>query len=91
MRNALPNKAHKYESAIVNLDDENGSGTHWVAYRKQNNVINYYDSFGNLNPTKELLKYFGNKAKIIYNYNTEQDYNSYKCGHLCLNFLINST
>ena len=37
MKNDLPKSGPlKYESAIVNLDKD-GSGTHWVAYKKRNN------------------------------------------------------
>ncbi|KAG5332831.1 SETMR methyltransferase, partial [Acromyrmex charruanus] len=61
MRDTLPmNGAHRNESGIVNLDDATGPGIHWVAYAKRNN-----DSFGNLRPPKELLRYFGNGAKTI--------------------------
>ena len=38
MRNDLPKSGPlKYESAIVNLDDKDGSGTNWVAHMKRNN------------------------------------------------------
>ena len=36
MRNALPKRGPlKRESAIVNLDNKEGPGTHWVAYKKK--------------------------------------------------------
>ena len=51
MRNALPKNGPRYnESAIVNLDDASGPGTHWVAYRKRGNKVLYFDSFGDLKP-----------------------------------------
>ena len=31
MRNGLPRKPWRRESAIINLDGKNGPGTHWVA------------------------------------------------------------
>ena len=35
MRNGLPEGGlYKNESAIVNLDDRNNTGTHWVAFNK---------------------------------------------------------
>lgn len=87
MRNKLPKRPLKNESAIINLDNFDGSGTHWVAFRKNGNSVLYYDSFGKLPPPLELIKYFGNNVKIKYNYNTDQSYDSFKCGHLCLKFL----
>ena len=32
-------------SAIVNLDDSLGKGTHWISYRKIGNKIFYFDSY----------------------------------------------
>ena len=51
MRNQLPpGGPHKRESSIVNLDDWNGNGTHLVAYRKINNKVEFFNSFGDLIP-----------------------------------------
>lgn len=87
MRNTLPMKLNRNESAIVNLDSSDGPGTHWVAYKKRNNLVTYFDSYGTLPPPKELVTYFNNSSLIQYNYNRYQPYNSVKCGHLCLAFL----
>lgn len=86
MRNALPNKPKVNECAIINLDNYEGSGTHWVAYKKKKNIVNYFDSFGDLRPPQELVRYF-DKCKIVFNYNRYQNYNTFNCGHLCLEFL----
>ena len=44
MRNTLPKGGpRKYESAIVNLDDEKGPGTHWIAFTKKENEVIYFD------------------------------------------------
>ena len=60
MRNALPSGKPKLkETAIINLDDKSGPGTHWVAYRKLGKDVTYFDSFGNLKPPKELINYLG--------------------------------
>lgn len=90
MRNALPLKIHKNECSIVNLDDDVGEGTHWIAYVKHGKNIIYFDSIGHLRPPLELIKYFqsdGGKNKIKYNFERYQNINSYNCGHLCLQFL----
>ena len=87
MRNQLPpGGPNVRETAIVNLDDRNGNGTHWVAYRKINDEVEYFNSFGDLIPPKDLLSYW-NVANIKYNYHRYQDFNSVNCGHLCLQFL----
>lgn len=86
MRNTLPRTISPapYERGIVNLDID--EGTHWCAYRKNKNVVTWFDSFGSIPPPKEVLKYFrGND--IIYNHDAFQSYNTYTCGHLCLLFL----
>lgn len=85
MRNQLPNKPLRKECGVINLDHSSNPGTHWVAYAKCNNFIEYFDSFGNLKPPGEFVKYVGHDIK--YNYKKFQDYNSYRCGHLCLKFL----
>lgn len=87
MRNELPMKPHKREAAIVNLDDKDGPGTHWVAYKKNYNDVMYFDSFGDLQPPIDLIDYFGVGSTIKYNYQQYQDYDTVICGHLCLNFL----
>jgi len=87
MKNNLPAKVNHNEYAIINLDNSDGPGSHWVAYKKRNNFVIYFDSYGNLVPPKELVNYFGNRCSIHYNYNRYQPDNSVKCGHLCLAFL----
>ena len=89
MRNDLPINGPKYrESAIVNLDDQSGPGTHWVAYRKNGNNIVYFDSFGDLQPPIDLMLYFG-VDNVKYNHERYQDFDTFVCGHLCLKFLSN--
>ena len=85
-RDKLPLRPKFRESAIINLDKESGTGTHWVAYRKIGKLVKYYDSFGNLTPPLELEKYFEG-CNIEYNYERHQKYNTTNCGHLCLRFL----
>ncbi|KAL4090137.1 hypothetical protein QTP88_025036 [Uroleucon formosanum] len=45
-RDKLPRRAKHQELAVVNLDIETGTGTHWVAYKKIGKKVKYYDSFG---------------------------------------------
>lgn len=87
MRDSLPpDGPNQREAAILNLDDQMGAGTHWVAYRKSGRDVIYFDSFGNLRPPRELMNYL-RVDKVKYNREKFQDYNNYNCGHLCLQFL----
>lgn len=93
MRDHLPdNGPFNYESAIVNLDSEEGIGSHWVAYVKKDKNVHYFDSYGNLKPPIELVSYLTRKqdCNIFYNHNCFQNYSSFNCGHLCLKFLYNT-
>lgn len=74
------------ESAIVNLQKSQQSGSHWVAYYRTENKVLYFDSFA-LQPPIEILKYFS-KVPVLYNSDTYQTFDSYICGHLCLKFLV---
>lgn len=88
MRDSLPKCPKRLECAIVNLDSSENQGTHWVAYVKDNNYCEYFNSFGDLKPPLELINYLKN-YNISYNYNTYQQVNTVNCGHLCLKYLRN--
>ena len=55
-RDRLPKKISK-ECGIINLDDIQGPGTHWVCYRNLDLVVEYFDPFGLIMPN-EALEYF---------------------------------
>lgn len=86
MSDTLPEKPWKNEKAIVNYQSNKEPGSHWVAYVKKGKKVVYFDSFGNLKPFKELVKYFRG-CEIFYNHERLQDFGTYNCGHLCLAFL----
>ena len=90
MRDNLPKKPWKNESLIVNLDNSNGEGTHWVCFKKTGNFVQYFDSYGNLKPPIEVQEYLKNNY-ISFNKTAYQNVssNSQICGHLCLYFLSN--
>lgn len=87
MRDELPKRPFNRECGIVNLDSSKNPGTHWVAYVKCSDYVEYFDSYGNLKPPKELVKYIG--SNIHYNNENIQRDHPYNCGHLCLKFLKN--
>lgn len=86
MRDTLPTSPNFAESGVVNLDKNSGGGTHWTAYKKLGNTVQYFDSYGDLKPPIELMQYFRG-SEIRYNYENHQKQNKYNCGHLCLKFL----
>ncbi|XP_077258538.1 uncharacterized protein LOC143895358 [Temnothorax americanus] len=87
MRDSLPiGGIRRNESGIVNLDNTDGPGTHWVAYAKKGDRAIYFDSFGNLRPPRELAQYLENNV-IEYNRTPYQRYDQSNCGQLCLRFL----
>lgn len=88
MRDTLPKTIKHTESGVINLDKNVGDGTHWVAYKKFGNKVIYFDSFGNLKPPKEFVKY-AKKCKIYFNYDQYQNFETSNCGHLALAFLYN--
>jgi hypothetical protein len=93
MRDDLPTAGPFYnEAAIINLDDKNSGGSHWVAYKKRGPSTIYFDSFGDLQPPTELIRYLHRgkwASKIIrYNFIRKQKFNTVLCGHLCLQFLL---
>ena len=50
-RDALADKIHKKECGIINLDDIEGEGTHWVCYRNlEKNLVEYFDPLGLIMP-----------------------------------------
>ena len=93
-RDGLPSKIKK-ECGIINLDDKQGPGTHWVCYRNINSVVEYFDPFGLIMPN-EALKYFNTSRRkgstsgkrVIYSIDEIQNRNSVLCGNWCLYYLI---
>ena len=86
-RDGLPHKIKK-ECGIINLDDIQGPGTHWVCYRNIDNVVEYFDPFGLIMPN-EALKYFHTSGKrIFYSMDEIQNRNTVLCGYWCLYYLF---
>jgi hypothetical protein len=82
MRDTLPRIPRCNEKGIINLDSNDGDGTHWVCYSKSKNVVRYYDSFGILPPV-EFMTYM-RKCIISFNRERNQLENTVICGHLCI-------
>ena len=83
-RNNLP-KTIKKGAYIINLDEYNDIGTHWIALYVSINCI-YFDSFGVDHIPNEIEQFIGSKD-IISNIFRLQVYDSIMCGYFCLMFI----
>ena len=72
---------------IINLDEYESIGTHWIALYVNDNDVAYFDSFGVEHIPKEIKKIIVNK-NIIANIYRKQAYNSIMCGYFALDLLI---
>ena len=87
-RDALPESINKKECGIINLDDIEGQGTHWVCYRNlEKNLVEYLDPFGLIMPY-EIRDYLLTSGKIIiYSQDEIQNRETVLCGYWCLYYL----
>ena len=81
VRDELPQKTRKDECGILNLDDSDGKGTHWISWYKKGTMKIYFDSYG-LPPPIELTTYL--KRPVYNNSERVQPDGAVICGHLCL-------
>ena len=84
-RDNLPNKIKK-GAYVINLDEYENTGTHWVSLFVKSKYTVYFDSFGVEHIRKELNKFIGNK-KIKASIFRIQAYNSIMCGYFCIEFI----
>lgn len=89
MRTTLPKRIGKRETGIINMDQQEGDGTHWIGYVKHGRHVLYFDSVGSLKPPPEIINYFKSRGSvdIRYNFTRYQKMDTYNCGHLVLRFL----
>ena len=87
-RNNLPNKIKK-GVYVINLDEYENTGTHWVALfvkPSSSERTVYFDTIGVEHIPKEINKFIGNtmiKANIF----RIQAYDSIMCGYFCIEFM----
>ena len=83
-RNNLPRmKDGKY---VINLDDKNSKGTHWVSLFIDRNTALYFDSFGIKYIPQEVLNKIKDKS-IIHNIFRIQDNESIMWEFYCIAFI----
>ena len=83
-RNKLPNKIKK-GVYVINLDDYENTGTHWVSLFVKPKYTVYFDSFGIEHIPKEINKFINNDIKS--NIFRIQAYDSIICGYFCIEFI----
>ena len=84
-RNNLPNKIKK-GAYVINLDECENTGTHWVSLFVKANKVIYFHSFGIEHIHEEINKFIGNK-KIKASIFRIQAYDSIMCGYFCIEFI----
>lgn len=89
--NGIPMKdeVHKLKKGcyIMNLDDNNSSGSHWVAFIITDYYVLYCDSFGMAPPEQVYQLFLKTKKDIFVNQRQYQDMNSVLCGYFAVYFL----
>ena len=84
-RNNLPNKIKK-GTDVINLNDYENIGTHWISLFVKANKVIYFDSFGIEHIPKEINKFINNN-NIESNIFRIQSYDSIMCGYFCIEFI----
>ena len=84
-RNNLP-KAIKKGAYVINLDEYENAGTHWVVLFVKTNEAMYFDSFGIEHIPNEINKFIGDK-NIKSNIFRLHAYDSIMCGYYCTEFI----
>ena len=84
-RNNLPNKIKK-GAYVINLDEYENIGTHWIALFVKPKYTVYFYSFGIEQIPKEIKHAVGNK-EIKANIYTLHAYDSIMCGYFCIEFI----
>ena len=92
-KNNLP-KAIKKGAYVINLDEYENTGTHWVALFVKTNEAIYFDSFGIEHIPIEINKFINNDTtksssseRIESNIFRIQAYDSIMCGYFCIEFI----
>ena len=71
---------------IINLDEYESIGTHWIALYANTKNLTYFDSFGVEHIPKEIRKIIRNK-NIITNIYRIQACDQVMCGYVCIEFI----
>ena len=70
---------------VINLDEYENTGKHWVSLSVKPKYTVYFDSFGIEHIPKEINKFINNDIKS--NIFRIQAYDSIMCGYFCIEFI----
>ena len=84
-RDNLP-KTIKNEAYVINLDEYEDVGTHWIALNVKDNEITYFDSFGVEHVPKEIKRFIEHKNIKVILFRIQVD-NSAMCQYFCIGFI----
>ena len=79
-------KKNKKGAYVINLDEYENTGTHWIALFVKTNEVIYFDSFVIEHIPKEIEHAIGNK-EINASIFRLQAYDSIMCGYFCIEFI----
>ena len=79
-------KKIKKGAYVINLDEYENTGTHWIALFVKTNEVIYFDSFGIEHIPKEIEHAIGNK-EIKASIFRLQAYDSIMGGYYCIEFI----
>ena len=71
---------------VINTDDHDEPGSHWIAVYCENDHVDFMDSYGRPPPDARLIKFLG--ANYDFNNIALQQPMSKACGFYCLYFLL---
>ena len=74
------------QSTIINLQDSDKSGSHWISFKKINNKIFYFDSYA-VSFIPDIIKNQYPNYKFICNIYRIQSMDSNQCGRFCILFV----
>ena len=74
------------QSTIINLQNSDKSGSHWVSYKKIGNKIFYFDSYA-VAYIPDIIKNQYTNHKFICNIYRVQSMDSIQCGRFCILFV----
>ena len=74
------------QSTIINLQNSDKSGSHWVSFKKIGNKIFYFDSYA-VSFIPDIIKKQYPKHKFICNIYRIQSMDSNQCGRFCILFV----
>ena len=74
-------------SFVINLNESDEPGSHWVAMVFGSDLILYFDSFGLAPPEEVLMLRKKHRVNVAFNSTHYQAFTSVLCGYYCLFFL----